>query len=342
MTGRSTAGSYTCGQPDHINLSFSEADMTDNTLPGAVRPVNEAPRAHASLPTILAPGVADPHHPGKASSVAADGATGPQGAPDLSLMLPTAALAVLRTLVPNEPCLPVKLYERILSKALEAIRQVYDVDALFLPAQSRLTSVTASMQRREGDFLQRGFLAGIDLSPHLILVESEGVMVTRTVMDHVRRLGHEACSDVDLTPQGPVEHWVLPDVMMLDLRHSKAVGVELKRGAQLGAKHNERLADDVAATSLVLQHHLGERGFKVASAEARVIVFRQDARLRVPGGLMMTLPEFDERFGTDTAAIVAAVRRVHAKAAMILLRPLQAAALAEADAMLGICFGTAH
>lgn len=306
--------------------------MTETNLTGAVRSVNGAARRDTNLPTTCdraATGTA-------AAPVMPDDVSSGVGfdLPDLRTLLQTAAMELLDRLTPASPALPSELRSKAVGSVVSAVRRTFGEDDLFLAAQSRLTSVATSLQRREGTLLQTTFLAAVDATPHLVIVPTRRMGVTRNVVDLVARLGHEGCSAVDLQPSGDIIRTILPDVVLVDARAGVGWVVELKRGAQLGAQHGVRLADDVAAGGLLVQHHLRERGYDVRAGRSAVIAFRQDAGLRVPDGLNMSLDAFDARFATQVAEAVSAIRTVHAAAAAIALRPLQVAALIESDAAL--------
>lgn len=293
--------------------------MTTMILPAPPRSVNDNGAVAPSLTLFPNSAVAVSHREG-------DG-----GLNDPLAMTPKAIASRLRSAAPHDPTLPVDLYEHILTTSVAAARRTFDLDSLFQPAQSRLTSVCASLQRRQGNLLQRGFYAAVDEVSHLVRFDAERIGVTQGALDHVDRLGHAACGDVDLGPQGAIKRAVLPDAILIDLRNNTSIGAELKRGTKLGDAHCRRLADDIAATSLLLQHHLMQRGLQVRSAEARVIAFRDAAGLRVPDGLDLSLEAFDDRFGTRATAITDAICRTHAKVAALLLRPLLAEATIESD-----------
>ncbi len=306
--------------------------MTETTLTGAVRPVNGAARRDTNLPTICDRAATAT----AAATVMPDDVSSGVGfdLPDLRTLSQTAAMELLDKLTPASPALPSELRSKAIGSVVSAVRRTFGEDDLFRAAQSRLTSVATSLQRREGTLLQATFLAAIDLAPHLVAVPAQRLSVSRNVADLVSRLGHEGCAAVDLQPDGDIIRTILPDVVLVDARAGVGWTFELKRGAQLGAQHGVRLADDVAAGGLLVQHHLRKRGYDVRAGRSAVIAFREDAGLRVPDGLSMSLDAFDKRFATQVAQAVSAIRTVHAAAAALALRPLQVAALEESDTAL--------
>ena len=316
--------------------------MTTHILPGDVRPVNAGVRADASSPSFVDAAVADPHvdQPRGVGLLAVPGANDkPVGepteahlVPDLSTLPLAAAAAYVTEHVTREPILSDALHKAAIRSAVLAVRKSHEPDNLFSPALSRLSSVVMSLQRREGGLLNDALLAAIDACPRLLRLDVEPIAVTADVLDQVEREGPARCTGFDLDPAGETVRRLTPDAMFIDLARNVAVVLELKRGGPLGAEHARWLARDVATSSLCIRHHVRQRGFHVRFGEAGIVVFRPDAGLRVEGNWAMTVAAFDERFGTKAAATVEAVRRTHAAAAALVLRPLQIAALREAEA----------
>ncbi len=150
---------------------------------------------------------------------------------------------------------------------------------------------------------------------------SERIAVARNVANHVARMRDGDRADIDLPPVGETARTILPDLVMVDLRDNTGWIIELKRGGKLGAEHQKWLRSNLATSSLCVQSHLSGRDYAVGSGHAAVVVLNDEAALRVPDDQIMTLTAFDARFGTRAVAIAAEIRRVHAEAIALLLRP---------------------
>ena len=305
--------------------------MTTLSLPSARRSVNADLRVDLPFPTTADAAVADPHAAAAAGVAPGDAVDCSDVLPDLATLRSAVAYGRLAARIDRNPALPETLHRAVLDSAIGAARKRHEPDALFLPAHSRLVSVSMSLQRREGHLLNAAVLAAIDACPTLTLLPTLPLLVTRDVLDQIEAEGLDACMRFDLDPVGEAVRRLSVDAMFVDHARNVAVSLELKRGGRLGGEHAQWLSKDLAAGALCIRHHVRGRGFHVRRGEAGVVVFREDAGLQVTGDWAMTVAAFDERFGTEAAAMVEAVQRAHAAAVRLVLRPLQIAALREAE-----------
>ena len=228
--------------------------------------------------------------------------------------------------------LSVAMCELVETKVRGAIKTEFDRDPIFGPAMSRLISLGASVQRRDGNLGHAAMMDALGAAANLrVISDKKGrkVDITNAAVEAIGRLDYATCQNYDLPPAEPNGDSIETDTIIIDRSTGRALAIESKRGAKLGRAAGGAMVDETRMVALLLREHLRAMGEHVQHGTAHVLVHHADRGLVLPKGMAITVQDLDRRFGTDVVGTTKATQAYHAALIEWSFRPVLLAVVAE-------------